>query len=109
MKELTLEYHPGDGIQETLDNRRFTITDEVILKDSTADMGIRVTTDWEEPLDIEIWSNHIKDTSVLNVYPLDGTNDPISVEVRGYDFAPSTLFGAVATAIDFRIRQTVLK
>lgn len=87
----------SSGDQLTFDGEEFTAYDEAILKNSTANYGVRATyDDGKPPLDIEVWEYkpYSRDAaSFVEVYPLDGNDrdGPIVVEAEHFDGSDHTI------------------
>jgi hypothetical protein len=80
------------------------LDDSFIADCSTADSGIVVNFPDREPLECEIWDLGIdKGFQYIEIYPLDGRNNPIEVrlEAPGYYWEDENVLTAVVKALTF--------
>lgn len=101
MTEQSIVYDPQREEQLRFDGEKLVLDDSAILDDdSTADYGARLG-----DLAVEIWG--LPGENNLEVYPLDGRDEPIDVEIiysKGFD-SEELILGVVAAALSARTQM----
>lgn len=101
-----IEYDPRfDGEQLSVLDEHLVVTDDAILPDdvvgdgelvraSNAAYGVRVIQGQHPVLDVEIFASPLG-YGGMEVYPLDGRNRPVTIEMPFRDYSDCALKGAV--------------